>query len=85
MLGPQALRFAIPPGATFAIGLLKDSAIASTIGAQEITFRAFQEAQATGDGLRIFVVAAVFYLLLSLPFAVAARATGQRLTRELAR
>ncbi|WP_109471168.1 amino acid ABC transporter permease [Ornithinimicrobium cavernae] len=81
---PQALLVAIPPAATFAIGLLKDSAVASVIGAQDITFFAFQESQATLQGLTIFLVAAVLYIALSLPVAGLARWSDHALSKRVA-
>lgn len=81
---PQALMVAIPPAATFAIGLLKDSAVASVIGAQDITFFAFQESQATLQGLTIFLVAAGLYIALSLPVAGLARWSDHALSRRVA-
>jgi polar amino acid transport system permease protein len=76
---PQTLRVIVPPAATFAIALLKDSAIASTIGVTEITFRASVETQQTFDGLTFFVLAALLYILLSLPFAFLSRGIDRRL------
>lgn len=84
VITPQAAVVVIPPLATFAIGLLKDSALASVIGAQDITFRAFQEAQANLNGLTVFLWAALLYILLSIPIAALARYTGSRLTRKVA-
>jgi polar amino acid transport system permease protein len=84
VITPQAATVVIPPLATFAIGLLKDSALASVIGAQDITFRAFQEAQANLNGLTVFMWAALLYILLSIPIAALARYTGYRLTRKVA-
>lgn len=81
---PQAVRLALPASATYAIGLLKDSAIASIIGASDITLRAFNETQATGDGLLVFGVAAALYLALSVPLAVVARWLDHRLRRTVA-
>ena len=80
---PQSLIVVIPPAATFAIGLLKDSAIASVIGVQDITFRAFQETQATLQGLTIFGIAGLLYIALSVPIAVVARWTDHRLSRRV--
>jgi polar amino acid transport system permease protein len=79
VVAPQAGRVVGPPAATYAIGLLKDSAIASTIGVAEITFRANAETVANGNGLALFAVAAVIYIILSLPFAVASRHVDRRL------
>ena len=82
---PQALVVVIPPAATYAIGLLKDSAIASVIGAQDITFHAFQRTQETLEGLSIFAVTGALYIVLSLPVAAVARFTDRRLTSRLTR
>lgn len=80
---PQAVLLAVPPAATYAIGLLKDSAIASIIGASDVTFYALETARQTGNGLTIFLVAALIYLLLSIPIAILARAGGAWLERKL--
>jgi polar amino acid transport system permease protein len=79
ILGPQVFRVVGPTMATYGIGLLKDSALASTIGVVEITFRAGAEAQRTGSGLTVFLTAGIFYLLLSLPLALASRRVDSRL------
>lgn len=81
---PQALIVVIPPAATFAIGLLKDSAIASVIGTHDITFQAFQESQATLQGLTIFAIAGGLYILLSIPIAVLARWADHTLSQKAA-
>jgi polar amino acid transport system permease protein len=81
---PQALVVVTPPAATFAIGLLKDSAIASVIGATDITFRAVQETQANLHGLTVFAVAGLLYIALSLPIAALARYTDRILARKAA-
>lgn len=82
---PQTLVVVVPPAATYAIALLKDSAIASVIGAQDITFRAFQETQVTLEGLTIFSIAAVLYIGLSVPIAVLARFTDRAVAGRVAR
>lgn len=79
VVAPQVLRVTIPVLATFAISLLKESALASTIGVLEITYRAGYATQRTGDGLTMFLVAGVIYLLLSLPLAFASRRVDGRL------
>jgi polar amino acid transport system permease protein len=81
VLGPQALTVVVPPASTYAIGLLKDSAVASVIGATDIAFRAVQQTQQDLDGLTNFAVAGAFYLLLSVPVAVVARVLHRRLAR----
>ena len=82
---PQAALLVIPPAATYLIALLKDSAIASVIGTTDITFLAFQEARVTLEGLSVFAVTAVLYLLLSVPVAVVARLGDRVVARRLAR
>lgn len=81
---PQAFVVVVPPMATFAIGLLKDSAIASVIGATEITYYAVQQTQQDLNGLGNFAVAGLLYVLLSVPVAALARGTDHVLTRRLA-
>lgn len=73
ILVPQIFRVVGPTMATYWIGLLKDSALASTIGVLELTFRANSDAQQTGSGLTAFGIAGVIYLILSLPVAVLSR------------
>lgn len=83
VLSPQALVLLIPPAATYLIGLLKDSAVASVVTANDVTFFAYQEARQTGDGLTVFLVSAAIYLVLSVPIAVLARAGGAWVERKL--
>lgn len=78
---PQAIMVVVPPTATYALALLKDSALASIIGANEISFRAHALTQRTGAGLAILGVTAGIYIALSVPFAVAVRWLDQRLTK----
>ncbi|NJC70554.1 amino acid ABC transporter permease [Planosporangium thailandense] len=82
---PQALTVVTPPAATYAIGLLKDSAIASVIGATDITFRAVQETQANLHGLSVFAVAGLLYIALSVPIAAVARYTDRILAQKVAK
>ncbi|UUT36231.1 amino acid ABC transporter permease [Microbacterium elymi] len=80
---PQAVVTIIPPAATYAIGLLKDSAVASVIGAKDITFYANQQTQVDLNGLGNFAVAGLLYIALSIPVAVLGRAVDRRLSRRL--
>ncbi|MBN3723894.1 amino acid ABC transporter permease [Burkholderia sp. Ac-20379] len=66
---PQLMRIALPTAATYLIGLLKDSAVASTIGVNELAFSAYHVSQDTFRGLSVYAIAAVLYILLSLPVA----------------
>ena len=80
---PQAVRVAIPPSASALLGLLKDTAVASTVGVSEITYRATLDTQTTYKGLSIFIAAALIYIALSLPMAVVSRRLDRRLRRGL--
>ena len=79
IISPQAVRVVCPPAATYAIGLLKDSAVASIIGVSEVTFRANAEITRSGHALTVFFAAAVIYIVLSLPLAVVSRHVDRRL------
>jgi len=85
IMAPQAIRVALPPSAGYAIGLLKDSAIASAIGVPELTERANEVAQATLSGLPVYLTLAAIYILISLPIAWLARAVDTQLRAKVAR
>ncbi|MBI0376452.1 amino acid ABC transporter permease [Streptomyces albiflaviniger] len=65
--------------ASYAISLLKDSALASLLSVAELTFRANQYRQALGQPIQVFAVAAAFYIILSVLVAVPARHVEQRI------
>jgi polar amino acid transport system permease protein len=85
IMAPQAIRVALPPSAGYAIGLLKDSAIASAIGVPELTERANEVAQATLSGLPVYITLAVIYILMSVPIAWLARTVDSQLRAKVAR
>ena len=83
IITPQAFRVALPAIATYGIGLLKDSALASTIGVREITYYAQQSAKQTHEGLLSFVVAGALYIVISLVVALVARRADLTLRRKI--
>jgi polar amino acid transport system permease protein len=85
VIGPQLLRVALPSVATYSIGLLKDTAIASVIGVPEIAFQASHVSQRTFIGLEVFAVAGALYILLSMPIAWLTRLVDRRLRMRVAR
>jgi ABC-type amino acid transport system permease subunit len=85
IIGPQAIRVSLPSAATYAIGLLKDSSVAATIGATEIVFRATAASRATGAGLEPFLVAALVYIVLGTPLAWLSRFADARMRARVAR
>jgi len=84
VIAPQLLRVSLPSTAGYAVGLLKESAIASTIGIADITFNAGYIARMTYQGLPVFAIAALFYIMISLPIAALARATDKKLRARVA-
>lgn len=73
---PQALQLMLPPLCNYAILLVKDTAIISTIAAPEIMFEARRIVQATfmySISGQIYLLCAVFYLALTLPLSRIAR------------
>jgi len=73
---PQALRLMLPPLCNYAILLVKDTAIISTIAAPEIMFEARRLVQATfmySISGQIYLLCAGFYLALTLPLSQVAK------------
>jgi His/Glu/Gln/Arg/opine family amino acid ABC transporter permease subunit len=64
---PQALRVVVPPIANYAVGLLKETALCSIIAAPELMLRAKDLASSTFLPMHAFVLAAVFYYVMSFP------------------
>lgn len=79
VIAPQALRVSLPSASTYAIGLMKDSALASTIGVAEIVFRSMAVARASADAVTPFLIAGALYIVLSLPLAYLARTLETKL------
>ncbi|MFD1210536.1 amino acid ABC transporter permease [Arthrobacter sp. GCM10027362] len=85
IVGPQALRVSIPSMASYAISLLKDSSIASTIGVTEIVFYTTQNARSGGGGLTVYILAAVMYVVLSIPLGLLSRKLDASLRKKVSR
>lgn len=64
---PQALRVVLPPLANYAVGLLKDSSLCVIIAVPELLLRAKNLASDTFMPMQAFVLAAVFYYVMSFP------------------
>ncbi len=82
---PQLFRVILPSATSYMIGLLKDSAIASTVGVTEIAFQANFVSRRQFQGLEVFAVAGFFYILISLPIAAVARYTDGIMRAKVAR
>jgi len=64
---PQAFKIVIPPVINDVIAMLKDSCLVSVIGVQELLTVAQSVGKARASVAEMLVVAAFFYLTLSLP------------------
>lgn len=73
---PQAVRIVLPPLTNYAILLVKDTAIISTIAAPEIMFEARRIVQATfmhSVSGQIYLMAAFIYMAITLPMSYVAK------------
>jgi polar amino acid transport system permease protein len=82
VVAPQAFVTVLPLAIAYFIGLLKDSAVASVIGVQDITTIALGLSRRSLDALTIFAAAGLAYLLISIPIGVFGRWAGEALARK---
>ncbi len=75
---PQATKVVIPALANFAIGLLKETSLASAVAAPELSFSAGMLVKETFLSTQIYIMVAVIYLVLSVPLSTASRALERR-------
>jgi His/Glu/Gln/Arg/opine family amino acid ABC transporter permease subunit len=80
---PQAAVTGLPQSVAFAIGLLKDSAIASVIGVGGVTTIALMLSRRSLDALTIFLICGLVYMLVSVPTSFFGRWLGDRLARRM--
>ncbi len=78
---PQAIRVVLPPLGNFAIGLLKDTSVASAVAAPELSFRARGLVNQTFLSTQIYLMVAVLYLCLSLPLSLLTRHLERRMSQ----
>ncbi len=78
---PQAMRVALPPLANYAVGLLKETALASAVAAPELTFFARSLVTKTYLGPQIYLVLASIYIAMSVPLSRLAGALERRFGR----
>lgn len=85
VLGPQALRVAIPPMTNDFIALLKDSSLVSLVTLTELTKTYSILGNSMRDHLGLGFVVALWYLAIGLPFAWLARTAERRLGSHIRR
>ena len=66
---PQAVRTMLPPMTTFAITLLKDTALVSVVAAPEIMFYARNLVTESILSMHVYLIAALIYLAMTIPMA----------------
>lgn len=66
---PQAIRTTLPPIGNYAIGLLKETSIASAVAAPELMYQAGTLIRQTFLSTQIYLMVAAIYLCMSLPLS----------------
>ena len=81
VIGPQALRVAVPPTVGFLVQVIKGTALASVIGFIELTKAGTMISNATFQPFKVYACVALLYFALCWPIS----AWSHRLERKLAR
>jgi polar amino acid transport system permease protein len=82
---PQAIRNVLPALANEFIAIIKDSALVSVLGVQDITQIGKVYAASTFKFFETYNVVAFFYLCLTVSLSMLVRALESRLRRETIR
>jgi polar amino acid transport system permease protein len=80
VVGPQALRIAIPPTVGYLVNLVKSTSLAAIIGFVELTRAGQMINNATFQPFKIFGIVAALYFLLCWPLTIVSRRLETRLT-----
>lgn len=75
---PQAIPVMLASVASYSITLLKNTAIASIIGANELVFYAYNAVQVGADPIMSFLTIGAVYLAVTIPIGILARYLGTR-------
>lgn len=78
---PQAWRIVLPPLGNYAIGLLKDTSVASLIGASELTLRSRDLSSEYFLPMQIYLIAGAMYFVMAAPLSAGVRLLEHRLRR----
>ena len=79
VVGPQALRIAVPPTVGFLVNLVKSTSLAAIIGFVELTRAGQMINNATFQPFKIFGIVALLYFLLCWPLTIVSRRLEARL------
>ena len=66
---PQATRLALPAMGSYAVGLVKDTSLASAVAVPELAFRARNLVSETYLSTQIYLLVALIYFVMSYPFS----------------
>lgn len=81
IVGPQALRIAVPPTVGFLVQVIKGTALASVIGFIELTKAGTMITNATFKPFTVYACVALMYFLLCWPVSAAARSLERSMHR----
>lgn len=81
---PQAVRFALPGSGNYAISMLKDTALASTITVDELLRQGQLQVAIYFDSFQIYLLIALMYLVMSYPLTLIVRRLERRSARGAA-
>lgn len=79
VIGPQALRVAVPPTVGFAVQVVKGTALASVIGFVELTKAGTMISNATFKPFTVYACVALLYFALCWPLSLWSRALERKL------
>jgi polar amino acid transport system permease protein len=79
VIGPQALRIAVPPTVGFLVQVVKGTALASVIGFVELTKAGTMITNATFRPFTVYAFVALLYFCLCAPLSAWSRALERRL------
>ncbi|ARN18508.1 amino acid ABC transporter permease [Piscinibacter gummiphilus] len=79
VIGPQALKVAVPPTVGFSVQIIKGTALASVIGFVELTKAGTMIANATFRPFTVYACVALMYFVLCFPVSYWARTLERKL------
>ena len=81
MIGPQALRVAVPPTVGFLVQVIKGTALASVIGFIELTKAGTMITNATFRPFTVYACLALMYFALCYPISAWSKSLERKLHR----
>lgn len=82
VIGPQALRVALPPLVGVYVSVIKDTSLATVIGYNELMRRAMELVLQYGRPLEIFLTVGILYFIICFPISKFSEWLERRLARN---